>query len=176
MDELNRVHGPRSIETLTVTKEDIETAIGTLASTSASGPDGVPAVFLKHCKNEVSLPLAILWQESLNAGVVPQDLKSGCIVPVHKGGDKSLPKNYRPITLTSHIIKIFEKLLVRVLVDYMNVAGLFNDRQHGFRQKRSCLSLLLEHHQLIVQCMENGEEVPVVYLDFCKAFDIVDHR
>ena len=58
----------------------------------------------------------------------------------------------------------------------MNVAGLFNDRQHGFRQKRSCLSLLLEHHQLIVQCMENGEEVPVVYLDFCKAFDKVDHR
>ena len=176
VNEIIKIHGPRSVETLSVTRKDIETAIDTLSSTSASGPDGVPAVLMKNCKNVLSQPLAILWQESLNTGIVPPNLKSGCIVPIHKGGDKCLPKNYRPITLTSHIIKVFEKIIVKILVDYMNSVGLFNSRQHGFRQQRSCLSQLLEHYQLIIQCMESGEEIPVVYLDFCKAFDKVDHR
>ena len=71
VNEIIKIHGPRSVETLSVTRKDIETAIDTLSSTSASGPDGVPAVLLKNCKNVLSQPLAILWQESLNTGIVP---------------------------------------------------------------------------------------------------------
>ena len=148
VDEINSIPGPRSKEAIIVSPEEIKKAINTISTSSASGPDGVPAVLIKNCKEALCKPLVILWQESLDGGVVPEDLKAGCIVPIHKGGDKCSPKNYRPITLTSHIVKIIEKLIVKELVDYMSEANLFKSRQHGFRQKRSCLSQLLEHYQL----------------------------
>ena len=176
ISDINSIPGPRSVESFEVTVDDMESAIDSLSLTSASGPDGVPAVLLKNCKKVLTRPLIMLWQKSLEMGVVPSELKLGYVVPVHKGGDKCSPKNYRPITLTSHIIKLIEKIIVKKLVDYMSDVGLFNSRQHGFRQNRSCLSQLLEHYQLIIQCMESGQGVPVVYLDFCKAFDKVDHK
>ena len=58
----------------------------------------------------------------------------------------------------------------------MEEADLFNKHQHGFRKNRSCLSQLLENYQLILKGMEMGHNVCVVYLDFCKAVDKVDHR
>ena len=108
--------------------------------------------------------------------MIPQELKLGSIVPIYKGGDRGVPSNYRPVALTSHLVKIFEKVIVAQMVEYLNEANLLNDHQHGFRKNRSCLSQLLEHYQLILEGMENGCDVSVIYLDFCEAFDKVDHR
>ena len=58
----------------------------------------------------------------------------------------------------------------------MNDNKLFNDSQHGFRAGRSCLSQLLEHYDTILSILEDGSNADVVYLDFTKAFDKVDHR
>ena len=52
---------------------------------------------------------------------------------------------------------------------------LYNKGQHGFRKGRACISQLLEHHQLLVEYLEGNSMVDVVYLDFGKAFDTVDH-
>ena len=50
-----------------------------------------------------------------------------------------------------------------------------NPKQHGFRSGRSCLSQLLEHHNKILEELEKSNNVDVIYLDFTKAFDKVDH-
>ena len=84
--------------------------------------------------------------------------------------------NYRPIALTSHLIKIFEKVIRNNLVDFFHENNLFNNSQHGFRVGRSCLSQLLAYHDKIISMLENGFNVDTVYLDFAKAFDKVDHR
>ena len=47
--------------------------------------------------------------------------------------------------------------------------------QHGFRSGRSCLSQLLEHHNKILEKLEKSNNVDVIYLDFAKAFDKVNH-
>ena len=94
---------------LTITPAKISSAILTLANNSAAGPDNLPAIFLKKCAPEVLLSLQILYKESLATGDVPQQFRSARITPIFKGGSKSLPKNYRPIALTSHLIKILEK-------------------------------------------------------------------
>ena len=90
------------------------------------------------------------------------------------GGSKAIPKNYRPIALTSHLIKIFEKVIRNKLVSYLEQNNLLNATQHGFRIGRSCLSQLLEHFDKITKLMEDGHDVDVVYVDFAKAFDKVD--
>ena len=142
---------------------------------SASGADGVPSILLKKCADELALPILMLWTRSLQEGKVPRETKRGIVIPVFKDGGKDLPKNYRPVSLTSHIIKVLEKVLVKKLVGYMEQHNLYNKNQHGFRKGRSCLSQLLEQHALILDAMCRGEAVDVVYLDFAKAFDKVDH-
>ena len=86
-----------------------------------------------------------------------------------------MASNYRSVALTSHVIKIFEKIIRNHIVKHINENNLFNPNQHGFRSGRSCLSQLLEQHDLIVNLLDKETNVDVVYLDFSKAFDKVDH-
>jgi hypothetical protein len=154
---------------------DVVAAIGELKANSAAGPDQFPATLLKHCASELSVPLHILWKASLREGTIPQRLRTAKITPIYKGGPRSLPKNYRPVALTSHIIKVFEKIFSRRLVSFLEESESMNKGQHGFRGGRSCLSQLLAHHDHILQALESGSNLDVVYLDFEKAFDKVDH-
>ena len=110
----------------------------------------------------------------MDTGEIPSLLKTANIVPIHKGGSRGDAANYRPVALTSHVIKIFEKILRKQIVTYMEDNNLFNPSQHGFRMGRSCLSQLLAHHDHITQLLERGLNVDVIYLDFAKAFDKVD--
>ena len=76
-------------------EKDIETACSELKASSAAEADGVPASLLKSCKKELSKPLYILWRSSLDKGLIPADLLLVLISPVHKGGSRGMPKNYR---------------------------------------------------------------------------------
>merc|ERR1711888_508941 len=116
----------------------------------------------------------LIWRKSLSTGKIPSILKTANIVPIHKGGSKGEAKNYRPVALTSHIVKIFEKVLRNHIVAHLEENGLLNPGQHGFRTGRSCLSQLLAHFETITQILEDGDNVDVIYLDFSKAFDKVD--
>ena len=164
-DKLNDIH---------FTEKDLVEAINELSDKSSSGPDDVASVLLKNAKDELSTALHILWRKCLDEGVTPNQLKESEVAPIHKGGSMAIPVNFRPISLTSHIVKIFEKIVRKYIVNYLNTNSLFNANQHGFRRGRSCLSQLLIHYEQILSALENGNDVDVVYLDFCKAFDKVD--
>ena len=157
-------------------RDDIKDAMDEIPLTASAGPDRFPAILLKKCSGPLSEPLYILWRKSLSNGSVPQVFKTANIIPIHKGkgSPKTEAKNYRPIALTSHLIKIFEKVIRKYIVSYMDTNDLFNPSQHGFRAGRSCLSQLLCHYEKILQLMENGHDVDIIYLDFAKAFDKVD--
>ena len=163
-----------TLENIYFFPEDIEIAIDEISMNSAAGPDGFPAILLKTCKTALSQPLSMIWRESLDSGSVPDMLKTANIVPIHKGACKGTPKNYRPVALTSHLIKVFEKVLRSHIMAHMEDNNLFNPHQHGFRAGRSCLSQLVAHLDLIIQQLEKGNNVDVIYLDFSKAFDKVD--
>ena len=96
------------------------------------------------------------------------------VVPIHKGGSKGIAANYRPIPLTSHIVKIFKRIIRKHIVRYIEINDLFNSSQHGFRIGRSCLSQLLQQYDTMLSSLESGGNVGVVYIDFAKAFDKVD--
>ena len=97
------------------------------------------------------------------------------IVPVHKKGDKHLTSNYRPISLTSVIIKIMEKIIHRQVVTILEQHNLINDCQFGFRHKHSTVSLLLEAVNDWANTLENRNSAHCVFLDLAKAFDSVSH-
>ena len=86
------------------------------------------------------------------------------------------PENYRPISLTSVPCKLMEKLVRDIIVRHMTENNLFSNAQHGFIKGKSCVTQLLEFLEDIMQSIDNGNGVDVIYLDFCKAFDKVPHR
>ena len=155
-------------------ESDFIEALGNLKSSSGSGPYGFPSIYLKKCKTSLSKPLNILWHRSMESGKVPDCLKTTDIIPLHKKDSLGCPENYRPIANSSHLIKVFEKVIRKNLGSYLEENNFLNPNQHGFRNGRSCLSQLLAQYDKILECMEEGNGVDVVYLDFGKAFDKVD--
>lgn len=168
------VHGNDGLFDIKFGEDDLIEAITEISPTSAAGPDRFPAMLLKQCKKTLAVPLHMIWRKSLDTGVIPQSVKTAHIIPIYKGGCRGTPKNYRPVALTSHLIKVFEKVLRKKMVKYMQTHNLFNSSQHGFRFGRSCLSQLLSHYDRILELLESGANVDVIYLDFAKAFDKVD--
>ena len=182
----NKVNNPRiffstpindipSLKSIQFQQEDIMTAIKSISNNAAAGPDNFPAILLKTCANELSTPLYHLWKTSLNTGKIPVLLKNAIITPIYKGGSRGEAQNYRPVALTSHVIKIFEKIVVKKITTFLEDNQLMNANQHGFRSQRSCLSQLLAHYELILDTLESNNSADVIYLDFAKAFDKVDH-
>ena len=165
-----------SFQDLIFSKDDIVAALKELDPYSACPEDDVPAKVLTACKEELATPLFILWSDSMASGSIPAKLKSQFITPVYKKDDRTDPANYRPVSLTSHLIKTFERILRDKLVHFLEANCVISDNQHGFRKKRSCLTQLLSHIEHIYSCLNNSEEVDVIYLDYAKAFDKVDHQ
>ena len=111
----------------------------------------------------------------MDTGEVPTSLKEAIITPINKGGSRGKASNYRPVVLTSHIMKTLKRIVRKKLMAFLEDGNKMNAGQHGFRPGRSCLSQLLEHQEFILSKVGQGNNVDVIYLVFAKAFDKVNH-
>ena len=161
---------------LEILTEDIIKAISEISENSATTEDDIPAKVLKNLKCELALPIKFIWQDSLKNSFIHPIYKTQIITPVHKKESRALAANYRPISLTSHIIKIFERIIRKKLVEHLESHHILCKNQHGFRKGRSCLTQLLKHIHDILCNLIDDSETDVIYLDFEKAFDKVDHE
>ena len=158
-----------------ITKEDVMKAIECLDENSAAGPDGVPAILLLKTKNEIAEPLRIILRKSIDETEIANIMKIAYITPIHKGGSRQEPGQYRPVSLTSHIMKLFERIIQKKIIEHLKNYKLFNEGQHGFVPGRSTMSQLVSHYNDIFEATAEGTRIDTVFLDFAKAFDKVDH-
>ena len=93
-----------------------------------------------------------------------------------KGGAKTGPSNYRPISILPTISKIFEKHINHHLMGYLNKYKLIHESQSGFRPKHSCQTALIKLIDQWKECIDKGDIVGTLFIDFRKAFDVVDHN
>ena len=164
------------LENIEFSKQDLIDAIDEIDEHSSCGDHDIPAIVLKRCKDPLSTPIMMIWKESVNTGQIPQRYKEQMIVPIHKKGSKACTANYRPVSLTSHVMKIFERVVRQRIVDHLEDNNLITNSQHGFRKGRSCLSQLLIHVDDILQNLLEGNDTDAIYVDYAKAFDKVDHE
>ena len=108
------------------------------------GPDNIHPYVLQKNAAATSVPLELIFNKSLAEGKVPSDWKCANVTPIHKKGDRTNPDNYRPVSLTSQVCNVMETILRRHIIEHLNANNILSDRQHGFREKRSCLTNLLE--------------------------------
>ena len=140
------------------------------------GVNGIPPKLLKEIVEQISTPLAKLFNLSLEEGIVPSEWKEANVTPLFKKGSRNKPENYRPVSLTSVICKLLETLIRDHMVEFLVKHDLINTSQHGFLKERSCLTNLLCFFEEITKWVDDGSPVDVVYLDFQKAFDKVSHQ
>ena len=98
----------------------------------ATGPNSLNTIFLKKCAEELSEPLALLFNMSFSNGIFPESLKLANIIPIHKKDDKTFVNNYRPISLISNIGKIMEKLIYQRLYLFLENNNITYHNQFRF--------------------------------------------
>uniref|UniRef100_A0A8R1EUF7 Reverse transcriptase domain-containing protein n=1 Tax=Caenorhabditis japonica TaxID=281687 RepID=A0A8R1EUF7_CAEJA len=161
------------LSSVNVSPHIVEFHLSRLPLKTNTTPEGIPSIFLKRTCTSIALPLSIIYESSLQYGIIPSFWKSAIVKPLHKKGPRCDPSNYRPISLTSSVCKVLEKIVRSEVTKYLNVNRLIIDRQYGFRAHRGTVSQLLSFQSaLIGNCMKK-RVTHNVYVDFKKAFDTV---
>ncbi len=156
--------------------DKVAKVIETFSNSFASGPDGYTSYFLKKLAWPLSVPLATIFEVSLHTHEVPNDWKLAHVIPIYKGkGPKHDPKNYRPISLTSVLCKVMEKVVRGTLLDHLAGNLLISPHQHGFLARHSTTTQLIEFLSWVTEQADAGNAVDIIYLDIAKAFDSVSH-
>jgi retron-type reverse transcriptase len=143
----------------------------------SSGPDDIPALFLKQLAPVLSTSIATLVTRSWKEGNLPDDWKKATVIPVPKTGPSPHPSDYRPISLTIIIGKIAERFVLNQI--YESIDNQLPSQQFGFRKRRGTLDALIEAEHLIMAAMEeckgSPSRVAIISFDISKAFDSVSH-
>ena len=98
---------------------------------------------------------------------MPKDWKKANATAIFKKGDKALPCNYKPVSLTSHMCKVLESIVRDSIIDHVRRYPLIKNSQHGYLKGRSCLTNLLEFLEVVSNYID-GHPVDVIYLGFLK--------
>ena len=131
---------------------------------------------IKCVKNVILIPLTKLINMCIVSCTFPECLKISRVVPIYKKGDSNDPSNYRPISLTPVLGKIFETVLNNQMRLYLEDNRLLSDVQYGFRKNRSTTSAI---SALVTQIQDGFEDrmySQVSLYDLTKAFDCVSHE
>ena len=140
------------------------------------GPSNIPAWALKGSITVIAEPLCFLINAFLNEGNFPSDLKQDHVCPIFKKGDTEDPNNYRPISITAALSKVFEKVIREQITNYIDNNKLFSPRHFGFRKNISTMDALVFTTEKIRKKIDNNHFVAAAFLDLSKAFDSISHE
>ena len=154
---------------------DVIKVVRKLKNNSAPGIDNYTPFFLKQILAHIANPLTQVFNISLREGVVPSDWKTALITPIFKKGDPQKPSQYRPVSLTSVVCKILERIIREQLIRYLVENSIIPNEQHGFLSKKSITTNLLECLDKWTKNFDDGKQTDIIYLDYSKCFDTVCH-
>ncbi len=141
----------------------------------SSGPDGLPSILFKKLAFQLAQPLSSIFEVSFNTGTLPSEWQRSLVTPIYKKGSRSIPSNYRPVSLTCVACRIMERIVKEVIVQHLSKNSLFSKSQHGFLSRHSTVTQLLETLNDLTLAVDGKEAVDVAYADVSKAFDQLPH-
>ena len=176
--EIPTLAGPKTplISPLVIQVKGVEKLLAGLNVKKASGPDNIPCKILRELSAELAPILTTIYQQSMETGQIPDDWATAFVSPIFKKGNRNLPENYRPVSLTSVPSKILEHIICSHVRDHLDKHNVLTPLQHGFRGAHSCETQLLTTLQDLLYWRDRRVQVDVAVLDFTKAFDTVPHR
>ena len=152
-----------------------ETEIFDIISSLKNGGsvEEIPCMFLKICKPHISGILSRLFNTCLEKGIYPDIFKIARITPVFKKGARDLLENHRPISILSHLTKIFDRLIFNRILSFFARYEILSENQYGFRKNKNCELAALELVNKIMPAIENNLYCLSVFLDYKACFDTI---
>jgi len=132
-----------SISDVVISEDAVFEVLRRIDPSKTCGPDDIPGLLLKKGAPWLAEPLSQLYNLSLQSGVLPRDCRRAKVTPVFKKGDKHSPANYRPISLTSLVVKRLEHLVHTRVLEFLEANNKLSSCQHGFRKGCLCQTQLL---------------------------------
>ncbi len=139
----------------------------------AAGPDGITGRVLRSCADQLAGLFTSIFNESLATSVVPTSFKKSVIIPVPKNSKPSCLNDYRPVALTSTVMKVFERLLKKHICS--SIPANLDPLQFAYRPNRStddAISQVL-HSSLTHIDSKNGNYVRLLFIDYSSAFNTI---
>ena len=174
--ELRRVRNENNddLMTLPLTLQELNIAIKKLKKKKSPGPDGITNEMIIHLHTAARLKLLEIVNLSWEKGQVPQLWKEAVMIPIHKKGkEKTQSSSYRPISLTSCVVKTMERIVNCRLMSYLETGKIISEEQAGFRQFRSTEDQVTYLSQEIEDAFQEKKVLFATWIDLQKAFDKV---
>jgi hypothetical protein len=152
----------------------------TIPTDTALGPDKVSPYHIKYGGKHLHECLYILFNLCWISGILPTEFTSANIFALHKSGNKTTPGNFRPISLTSIVIRMYERIIYPKIMCVITRSNKLNKYQFGFRTNRSTYDNLYIVISNIYEALHNKKhkssqaKLPIIYLDLKKAFDSIN--
>ena len=138
-------------------------------------PFGMFPLFLKRTADVMAPRLSVVFRRLVRLGSFPSCWRQANVTPIPKGPQSSSVANYRPISITSVLSKVFERLVSIRLGQFMERSVVLPTTQFAYRKcLGTCDALLCVSHTL-QSALEGGQEARIVQIDFSAAFDRVNH-
>ena len=154
--------------------KELEGAIKGLKRNKSAGEDNILNEFLKNASLTVKIFILILFNKLLDLEYFPKMWATGKITPVFKKGDNKDPNNYRGITILSCLSKLFTKIMNERLNRWAEEENVLTDTQYGFRKNRGTTDCLFILKGLIDIVFARGLKLYVCFVDYQKAYDLLD--
>ena len=145
--------------------EEFEQNLNGLKNRRAAGIDQIKNELLKYSGDKMKRLLYIFICEIFTTGFIPEDLNHGRVKLLFKSGDPLDPGNYRPITVSSVIIKLFTKIYQTRLSKVFEDEGLLEDNQIGFRPGRGTADAIAIVNTLIAKYKKQKKPLHLAFLD-----------
>ena len=161
---------------LEINEEQIIRILKNMPNNKAAGPDGIPNEMYKEGGNNMIRNIHNIWKKSTEELETPESWNRGNGTLAHKGGGKSKLElaNYRPITVTDCLGKIYASILNEIISEWAEKENILSDEQNGFRKNRQGVDNIFILQQIIENANKNGEVIYMAVLDIEKAFDTVN--
>ena len=137
-----------------------------LDSYGGTDPSGVFPLFFKKVAHVIACPLASVFRTMLRRGSFPLCWRVAHVTPVPKGSSSSFVSDYRPISITPVLSKVYEKLVASRLSRYLESSGVLPDSQYGFRKGLGTSDALLHASHVLQSALDHGHEAKIVQIDF----------
>ena len=156
-----------------ITEDFVYKFLTSLDNNKATEIDNISSKIVKLSAPVITKHLTEICNHSIRNSCFPSIWEKARVTPLHSTDD---PENYRPISILPLLSKGLEKHVHNSLYEFFLVNNLLSPRQSGFRTKHSCETALTEMTNDWLSAMYNNEYCGVLFLDLCKAFDLVDHN
>lgn len=159
-----------------ITEEEVLICIENLKQKKSPGPDQISNEMLTSATNRIAPFLFHAFQYLFYHGIFPLEWCKSTIVPIHKKGDTHVCDNYRPISLTSLLSKVFTSILNKRLITYANTFNIIPEEQAGFREGYSTIDHIYTLYAMIQKQFSNNRKLYVAFIDYRKCFDSINRN